>query len=241
MTYIQPLLLLSIAIALTGLLAIRFPRGKYVALSGILGLLLISWPPVEWLLSKSLEAGYPTRPFQAPPDLQAIVVLGSSVESPQRDRPYPLPDSETFQRCEHAAWIYKHWGPLPVVACQGQQKGAAEKQVMRELLRRAGVDQNLIWEESRSRSTHDNAVIGAQILREHGLQRIALVVDALSMPRAAGCFRKQGIEVTPAPCDLRTWGPPGQEILPSWRSIRRNEITLHEWLGLAWYRLLGWI
>ena len=241
MTYTQPLLLLSIAIALVGLLAIRSPKGKYVALGGILGLLLISWPPVEWLLSQSLEAGYPTRPFHAPPDLQAIVVLGSSVESPQPDRPYPLPDSQTFRRCEHAAWIYKHWGPLPVVACQGQQKGAAEKQVMQELLRRAGVNENLIWEEDRSRSTHDNAVNGARILREHGLQRIALVVDAQSMPRAAACFRKEGIEVTPAPCDLRTWGPLREEMLPSWKSVRRNEITLHEWLGLAWYRLCGWI
>jgi uncharacterized SAM-binding protein YcdF (DUF218 family) len=112
---------------------------------------------------------------------------------------------------------------------------------MRELLRRAGVRDDLIWVEEQSQSTHGNAVHGARILREHSLKRIALVVDALSMPRAAACFRKEGLEVAPAPCDLRMWGPFREEILPSWKSIRRNEITLHEWLGLAWYRLRGWI
>jgi uncharacterized SAM-binding protein YcdF (DUF218 family) len=112
---------------------------------------------------------------------------------------------------------------------------------MRELLRRAGVPENMIWTEERSRSTHENAMYGTAILRQHGVEHIALVVEAQSMPRAAACFRKEGLNVTPAPSDFRTWGPLRDELVPNWKALRRNEITLHEVLGLAWYRLRGWI
>lgn len=241
MTYIQPLLLICIVLMLTGLLLIRFTKGKYVVWAGVLALFLISWPPIDWLLSQSLEARYGTRPFQPPPNLQAIVVLCSSVQSPDNQRPYSLPDSQTFRRCEHAAWIYKQWGPLPVVACQGRQPTKRDENIMRELLRQAGVDNNMIWTETRSGSTHENAVFGAQILRQHGLKQIALVVDAPSMPRAAACFRREGLDVAPAPEEFRTWGPASEELFPSWKAIQQNEINLHELLGLAWYRLHGWI
>jgi uncharacterized SAM-binding protein YcdF (DUF218 family) len=240
MTYVQPLLLIFIAVTLAGLLVFRSRKGRYVALGGVLGLFLISWPPVDLLLGRLLEGSYPHRPFQPPPDLQAIVVLGSSVDPPRPERPFPLPDLQTFQRCEYAAWIAKRWGPLPVLACEGRQRGPREENTMHELLRRAGVAEDLIWTEEQSRSTHENAVYGARILRAHGWQHIALVVDGLSMPRAIACFRKAGFDVTPAPAELRSWGPIREEVLPSWKAIRRNETTLHELLGLGWYRLRGW-
>jgi uncharacterized SAM-binding protein YcdF (DUF218 family) len=162
------------------------------------------------------------------------------VQPAQYERPYRVPDPDTFKRCEHAAWIYRHGGARPVLACEGlQSKGRPSG--MRELLRRAGVADDLIWVETESRSTHENASYGARILREHGIKRIALVVEAQSMNRAAACFRKEGFDVTPAPSEFRTLGPLIDEFLPSWQAIRRNDITLHELLGLAWYRLRGWI
>ena len=238
MTYIEPLFPFFLAILLGGL-AMRWRNGRKVAIAGIVGLILISWPPVDWLLAQPLVARYPMQPFVPPPNLQAVVVLSSTLRPAERQRPYPLPDMETFDRCAQAAWIYRQYGPLPVVACQGSQKVYAE--VMRDLLRRAGVADDMIWTERQSRSTHENAVFGGRILRAHGIERIALVVDAQSMPRAAACFRKEGFDVTPAPVEMRSWGPWQQEVLPNWRAVRRNEITLHEMLGLVWYRLNGWI
>lgn len=240
MTYVEPLLLLCIAIALAGL-AIRSPKGKLVALSGVLALFLISWPPIDWLLAKPLEAAYPVRPFTPPPGLQAVVVLGGSIRHAEYERPYAIPDYQTFKRCKHAAWIAKRWGPLPILACQGTQMGAGVKDTMRNELLSEGIPENMIWTEERSGSTRYNAVFGAEILHAHGIKKIALVVDGQSMPRAVACFRKEGFDVTPAPSELRTWGPLEAELLPSWKAIQRNEITLHEALGLLWYRLRGWI
>jgi uncharacterized SAM-binding protein YcdF (DUF218 family) len=112
---------------------------------------------------------------------------------------------------------------------------------MRELLRRAGVPESAIWSDPLSHSTHEHAVNGAKILRSRGIRRIALVVEAQSMLRAEACFRKEGLSVVPAANDFRTFGPWRNELIPNWQTIRRNEITLHEALGLAWYRLRGWI
>lgn len=112
---------------------------------------------------------------------------------------------------------------------------------MREALLTAGVPDSSIWTEERSRSTYDNALYGAEVLRRHGVARIALVVEAQSMLRAAACFRKQGIAVVPAPSDFRQLGATSDEVFLSWKAVRRNETTLHEALGLLWYKLHGWI
>jgi uncharacterized SAM-binding protein YcdF (DUF218 family) len=240
MTYTQPLILLCLGVILAVLIrAGRSYKGKALVTSGALGMLALSLPAADWLVSRPLEAPYPVRPFHLPSRLQAIVVLGSAVQPPHFERPYPLPDADTFDRCEYAAWIWRQYGPIPVLACEGRQEDRAS--AMGELLRRAGVSENLIWIESESTSTHQNAKNGARILRQHGITRIALVVDAQSMLRAAACFRKEGVDVTPAPSGFRSFGSLGQELLPSWKAIRRNELSLHEFLGLTWYRLRGWI
>ena len=112
---------------------------------------------------------------------------------------------------------------------------------MRDLLQQAGVPEAMIWTEEQSHSTHENAVFGAEILRDHGIRSIALVVDAQSMLRADACFQKQGITVVPAPSRFREFGPLFGELFPGWRALQHNELTLHEALGLIWYRLRGWI
>jgi uncharacterized SAM-binding protein YcdF (DUF218 family) len=182
------------------------------------------------------------QPVPAAP-AQAIVVLAAGVDPPSFEQPYPLPDRETYNRCEHAAWLHKHWQPLPVLACGGPGPDGHEAfaVTMRELLVRAGVPETHVWTEEGSHSTHENAVYAAKILREHAIANIALVVDAKSMPRAQACFRHEGILVVPAPSAFRRPGGLSDEALPSWKAVFRNEMTLHESLGLIWYALHGWL
>ena len=208
---------------------------------GLLGLFLVSWPPADWLFSRPLEVWYPVRALPSKP-AQAIVVLGSSVSRPVMERPYSRPDIQTYRRVEFAAWLHKHWRPLPVLACGGRESnGQPISATMRVLLQHEGVPDEKIWTEERSHNTHENAVFGAEILRREGVTEVALVVDATYMLRAEACFRKAGIAVAPAPSEFRTFGPLGQEVLPNWDAIRHNESTLHETLGLAWYWLHNWI
>lgn len=67
MTYTQPLIVFFLCIALVGLLRLRHCRGKWLAIAGVMGLFVVSWPPVDWLLSRPLEARYPVRPPPASP------------------------------------------------------------------------------------------------------------------------------------------------------------------------------
>jgi uncharacterized SAM-binding protein YcdF (DUF218 family) len=243
MTYIQPLLLVFLMIALTGLVLRKQGQKSRLPMVGFLGLLFLSWPPVDWLLSRPLERWYPVQPFPPAP-AQAIVVLSSTVNPPRYSRPYARPDRETYQRCEFAAFLHRNWQPLPVLACGGPGTKRSKQAVsvtMRRLLQQGGVPEALIWTEERSGSTHENAVFGAEILRQHGIGSIALVVEAQAMPRAEACFRKQGIIVVAAPCEFRQLEASLEDFMPGWQSIKRNEDTLHEAVGLVWYWLHGWI
>jgi uncharacterized SAM-binding protein YcdF (DUF218 family) len=242
MTYTEPLITVVCVIAVLGLLRFRSRGGYPLTLLGVLGLVLISWPPIDWFLSRPLEIWYPVRAY--PPDsAEAIVVLGSSVLRPALERPYPSPGDQTFHRAAFAAWLHKQWKPLPVLACGGSKETGMQPiaGTIRMLLEQAGVPGEKIWTEERSRNTHENAMFGAEILRRHGVTAIALVVDASSMLRAEACFRKAGIAVVAAPSEFREFGQLWGELLPSWEAIRRNETTLHEILGLAWYRMRNWI
>jgi len=238
MTYSQPLVLFFSVMAFVG--GLRKRRG--VTVVGVLGLFMIISPAVEWLFSRPLEGQYPVRPFKAAAEMQAIVVFSGGVEPAVFERPYAQANQDTTERCEYAAWIYRNH-PLPVLACGGASDVGRPpfSDAMRELLGRGGVPEAMIWTEDQSRNTHENALFAAEILRRHGLQRVALVVDGRSMVRASACLRKEGIEVTPAPCRLRQWGPVSEELLPDWKGLKGNEETLHEVLGLLWYRLRGWI
>jgi uncharacterized SAM-binding protein YcdF (DUF218 family) len=238
MTYTEPLILVFVALALVGLLQ----RRRFLTVIGVLGLLFTSWRPIDWLLALPLEAQYSRELIPASP-AQAIVVPLSSVRMPRPNRPYAIPDPETYERSAHAAWLYHHWKSVPVLLCGGPQREGEQpvSAVIREVLEHEGIPESMIWTEERSHSTHENAVYGAEILRSHGIAVIALVVDAQSMLRAQASFRKQSITVIPAASGFREWGPLSEELIPNWKAIRRNEITLHETLGLAWYWMHGWI
>jgi uncharacterized SAM-binding protein YcdF (DUF218 family) len=236
-TYVQPLLLAFLLIAVVGLVRMRKGRGAGLVSIGLTGLFLISWPPIDWLLSRALESRYRRDPVPME-SAQAIVVLAASLTPPEYGTPYAVPDKDTYERCAMAAWIHTHGHPLPVLACEGRQPFA---ETMRQLLETSGVPASMIWTETQSRSTHENAVYGAAVLRQHGIGTIVLVTEAKDMLRAERCFRKEGLTVIPYPIAFRVVGPLLDELIPSSKTIARNERTLHETLGLVWYWLHGWI
>lgn len=244
-TYTEPLLAVFLVVALVALLRMRRERRPLLALIAVLGIAVLTWPPADWLISRPLESRYPVRPFHADRAPDAIVVLSAAVNPPTFELPYPRLGIETYDRCEMALWLHRQpqLQSVPILTCGGKEnpKASPYSVSMRDYLVRSGIPSDSIWTEERSDSTHENAAFGAEILRQHGVRRIVLVVDSQSMLRAEACFRKEGFEVTPAPSTFRELGPLSRELLPSWKALRRNEAALHEGLGLVWYRLHGWI
>jgi uncharacterized SAM-binding protein YcdF (DUF218 family) len=77
------------------------------------------------------------------------------------------------------------------------------------------------------KNTCGNAVFSKQMIAPAPGERWLLVTSALHMPRAIGAFRKAGFPVEPWPVY------DGVKFKATWRSV------LHEWIGLAAYRLSG--
>ena len=241
MTYTQPLLLVFILTIAIGLIRLRKCSGVFLPALGVLGLFTFSLPALDWLFSCPLEARYPVKPFSGGP-ADAIVVLSGAVAPPQYETPYSVPDRDTYVRCLFAAWLHKHWSPVPVLASGGPgTSGAPFSDTMQTILEQAGVPPSMIWTEGQSHSTHENAVYSAMLLRGKGIKRIVLVTESQSMLRAELCFQKEGLIVIPAPSEFREVGLLKDELMPSWHAIRRNEGMLHESLGLLWYWFHGWI
>ncbi len=237
MTYIHPLfpllLLLTLVAALEHWLRPKQNR-SWLLLLPALCLFLVSWPPVAWLASATLERRYHVASLPEG-EAEAIVVLAGDVDSPRWERPDPIVKYDTYVRCRHAAWLYQNWRAVPVLACAGAVPDFSV--AMQDVLESAGVPRERIWLEGTSRNTYENAVYAAEILRLKGVRKVALVTEAHHMLRAEKCFRKQGLDVQPAPCNFRytRWGVDLKSLLPRPSAIAENEDALHEWLGLLWY------
>jgi hypothetical protein len=148
MTYTEPLMLVVVVWVLVGILL----RRKWLAFSGVVGLVLITLPAAEWVFSRPLEGTYPVRPFVQPPDVEAIVVFSGGVEPPIYERPYAEANRDTYERCRYAAWIYRQ-SQVPVLACGGgprQGKHPPFSAAMREILIQNGVAEDSIWTEDKS-------------------------------------------------------------------------------------------
>jgi uncharacterized SAM-binding protein YcdF (DUF218 family) len=92
-------------------------------------------------------------------------------------------------------------------------------------------------------SGYENAVQCAKLLAERELVNVLLVTSAVHMPRAAACFRAQGVAITPAACDHLT-RPRWPALSPTsfWPNAtagQESHTAAREWMGLAWYRLRG--
>jgi uncharacterized SAM-binding protein YcdF (DUF218 family) len=238
MLYVQPVLPVLIVLTTIGLT--RPKRFHRLAAVATLLLFLWSWLPVAWLMSGTLEWHYPVTAYPAG-DVDAIVVLGGAASPSDASQPESYAGQSTYLRCQHAAWLYKHWRAVPVMATGGPAPVEALATLMRHVLEAEGVPPEAIWTEGRSSSTYENAAFSAELLRARGIRKVALVTEAYHMRRAEGCFRKQGLAVTAAPCSYRTLALEfsGGSLIPNPKMMTLNEDVLHEWIGLAVYKVTG--
>jgi uncharacterized SAM-binding protein YcdF (DUF218 family) len=236
LTYLQPGISLFILALIVGI----YRRSRRILTATTIVFTLWSWQPVSALLMASLERRYPARDFPEG-DAEAIVALTGGVYKHHAGMPEDLPQSDQYIRAAYASWLYRNWKPLPIVASGGLANGVVLGEVMRRVLEERGVPASMIWVEGRSRSTYENAVYSAELLRAKSIRRIVLVTEAYHMPRAELAFRRQGLTVVPAPCAFRHKEFTGEleQFVPSPQAMQRNELALHEWMGLIWYRLRG--
>jgi uncharacterized SAM-binding protein YcdF (DUF218 family) len=232
-------------------------RPRFAALNIVLALLLLLVSSNSWIsnqLVKSLEWQNLPTPL---PQAEAIVVLGGAT----RPQVYPRPSVDMMEegdRVLYGAALYRQ-GKAPVVILSGgrtmdlqQASPASESQDMAVLMQQMGVPASAILQDPTSLNTHENAVNVQKILKSRNIQRVLLVTSALHMPRSLKIFQKQGIEAIPAPTDFLmsneemnlpggTAGTAVINALPDARNLYLFSRALKEYIGLAIYRLRGWL
>jgi uncharacterized SAM-binding protein YcdF (DUF218 family) len=219
-------------------------RRLWPLLLPLAGLTVLCLPPTAHLALLSLES-YAGPVEERPRDAEAIVVFSASVYPPAGPRIEAELDEDSLHRCLQAARLYEQGPPCPVVVSGGKTEpdrpGPTNAAVMARFLSQHGVKEADLVVEPNSRTTYENAVECAKLLRERGIRRVALVVDAVDMPRAAACLRKQAIEVIPAPCHFRAtrFEFTVFSFLPNPAAGVAFQRVWHEWLGLVWYRCCG--
>lgn len=225
----------SILLALVGLWIARYHRrtGLGLAVASLLSVLVLSWPPVADALVRSLEEqGTPATPAQLA-RAQAIVVLGGGADVPSTDTSPDVLSRGARERVRHAVALQRQTG-LPMLTTGGVLgEGRPEAALMQEVAQRE-YRARVRWVEGRSLDTRSNAENSAPLLRAAGIQRIALVTHGWHMRRAAELFRRQGLEVTPAPVVYQAPAPYKLfRVLPRASALADSSLALHEWLGIA--------
>lgn len=198
---------------------------------------LCASPAFATWLQQELQGQYPLRPAASYPTAQAIVVLSGS-DFPGSSRRRRVHAAAPTTRVGFGLRLYQA-GNAPVILLSGGGGGALR---MAGTLRREGVPASALRTETRSGSTHQNALYSAQILKREDKQRILLVTSAMDMPRAIASFRRQGLTVIPAPVPyVVDWlGGTRQGWWPQQRALYLTSRCLHEYLGFLAYKLLGW-
>jgi len=109
-----------------------------------------------------------------------------------------------------------------------------------------GVPNSAIWLEPRARTTRENALFSKEILARHVLatDTVLLVTSAFHARRALGCFKKVGVPCRLFTADIRSGKPlllPDQLLVPTTDALAKWDMLLHEWAGLAMYKLAGYL
>lgn len=234
-------------VALLGLLlAWRKRRGGLALTTASLALLwLLSCEGVAvWLARTALPQFAPASVAQLKTGgVQAIVVLGGGLLPEAPEYGQAQPSARTAARLRYGIWLARQSG-LPIAFsggtgwAAGSGQAASEASVAaRVALQEYGV--KLRWTEALSRDTAGNARLLTPLLRQDGVQRIALVTDAWHLPRAVAAFERAGLSVSPAPMGFVLAGESKfVEWIPSARGLLASQQVLREWLALAVGRVI---
>ena len=243
---------LALALLVAAVLLARRRGAQRVCLAMAVMVLLVAGN--DWVvagMTRHLEGQF--LPRDPVPEADAIVVLSGGVLGRRAPRP-SIEIGEAGDRLIYGASLYKQ-GKAPQIICTGNVAtgGMAPRPAsedMAELLAILGIPDSAIVTETRSENTHDHAVLVCPMLEQRRAGRVLLVTSAMHMPRAMGVFRRgcPAVEFIAAPTDFRApYDPPmpwyrrGVALLPTPGSLLAFSEAAHEYLGVAYYTLRGWM
>lgn len=225
--FTQPLIwaavLFGLSLVLWGQSWRRAAVGVMLAALGWTG--LVGWLALPEALLRELENRHPAPVEVAAGQLQAytgVVVLGGSAE-----------------RLKASVMLMRQHPHLRLLFTGGDGKwwasGPTEADQAEAFYKRMGVSADRVLYERSSRTTYENALLGAAVPGIDTTQPWLLVTSARHMPRALAVFRDIGWHVAPFPVNDRKVAFVGRTDYSLTRGAALWQMVLHEWMGLAGY------
>lgn len=118
---------------------------------------------------------------------------------------------------------------------------------LKPFLRSLNIPEEDILTETESKNTHENAVYTAAVLNTLYPQKkpsLLVITSAFHMKRSIGCFEKAGLTVTPYSTDQYSGKRsfyPDHLLIPDTHVLEGWNVFLHELIGYATYKMLGYL
>jgi uncharacterized SAM-binding protein YcdF (DUF218 family) len=217
-------------------------RWRWALAGSLVWCWIFSTPGFARIFAAALESRFaPTAdPARGDPLIVALS-SGEIVPSDSGDGWKPQLDQSGWARTYAAVALWKRTGGMLRFVGEPTPDGKGSvAQAMAAVAMTSGVPEAAITVETRSRNTYENLAFSRDLIAARDGD-VWLVTSALHMPRAMAVAKKLGLRVRPQPCDFRAvplvhwfaW-------LPNSGGPSMFHAALHEWVGLAYYRLRGW-
>jgi len=144
----------------------------------------------------------------------------------------------SLKRLIYAIEIFRTFEEPTLVISGGRgsfdSPSAAEATVLEKTAIRLGIPERAIVLEAGSRDTWENSR-GLRSLLAGTKRPVVLVTSAFHMARAVWTFRRNGIDVIPAPTDYRTSPLTIYSLIPSAEALSSSATSVGEYLARGWY------
>lgn len=213
-------------------------------IAGFTALIFFSNPFFFRLVAKSYEV----QPVSLNPDqkFEAGILLGGFISyNIKEKKPTFNPAADRFIQ---TALLYKrqHIQKIIIAAGNGYIAGHnfREADYTKDRLIELGIPAENIFTDPLSRNTYENAVNTKKIFDSlHITGQSLLISSAIHLPRAQKLFKKQGIPVTPYPCDFITQNIANNfwedYLLPSSSTLADWDSFIKELMGIIVYKIQG--
>ena len=240
------LAVLLLAAAIVLLLCRRHRAGIAVLGLDLVILCVFSSPVVADRLVGSLERDWPDVPVEEWPAADAILVLGGAFGTGNGQFVYPSAGG-AVDRYWHAARLF-HAGRAPRVILSGGRAphrtgGLTEAEAGALFLADMGVPRSALILEPRALTTHAHTVELAPLLQREGVSSVLVVTSALHMRRAMATLSGLDAQLTPVATGFTVIDEPTfrlRRLLPGVGALSRSTVAMHEYVGLLYYRVMGW-
>ncbi len=250
--FISSLLLplpLCLIILLVGCLLLmtrkRYKLGRLIVVGGFILLTAFGYAtiPAESFIRGLEDKFPPVISYDADSGIHWVVVLGGGyVQAPA----LPPTDQISFAslaRLSEGIRIHNQLPNSKIIISSGRRAGASTSgsRLMANIALEFGLNEKDLVLESESRDTRAQALNIQKIVNN---ERFILVTSALHMPRAMALFENEGMHPVPAPVSFIVKGPRKltlNSLIPTAAGLGKSELVIHEYLGLAWAKIRGFI